>query len=211
MPRSAEQTEELANAASHGLSGLLALVAWPALAAPAVDGQPVLHQAGVSVFGLTMLLMFVASTLYHAAPAGPARHRLRRLDHAAIYLFIAGSCTPFALGAPDDGGQWLVLAGVWALALAGMAAKLTDRLRQPLASTLLYLGFGWLAGAAALPALSQLSGRSLAFLVAGGLAYSVGCGFFLLGRRMRYGHLVWHLFVMAGCSFHLLALLQMRG
>ena len=224
MPRSAEQTEELANAASHGLACLLVLAAWPVLAAAADSGRPGLNSAGSSVFLVTMLLMFVVSALYHAAPVGSVKQRLRQWDHAAIFLFIAGSCTGFAVGPGVQAGQagqaglaeldgqagqtGLLLAAVWVVALAGMALKLADRLRQPMLSTLLYLAFGWLAAGAALPMLVQLSPTALALLVGGGVAYSLGCWFYLVGHRVRWGHLVWHMLVICGSTCHLLALLQ---
>jgi hemolysin III len=207
MRRSAEQIEELANALSHGLGCVLALAAWPALAAPGGLPQPSLQQAGSLVFALTMLWMFITSSLYHAAPAGPTRQRLQRLDHAAIFLFIAGSCTPFALGDGEHPQAWPLLGAVWVLALMGMGLKLSQHLRGPLLSTTLYLAFGWLAAAAALPVLDRLNGAALTLLVAGGLAYSVGSGFYLLGRHVRYGHLAWHLMVIVGAGCHLQAVL----
>lgn len=209
MPRTAEQTEELANALSHGLGGVLALAAWPALASSGeLPRQASLLQAGNTVFTMTMMLMFIASTLYHAAPAGLARQRLQRLDHAAIFLFIAGSCTPFALGNGEQPEALPLLATVWALALAGMLLKIGGRLRRPVMSTALYLAFGWLAGAAALPTLERMSGPTLTLVLAGGLAYTVGSGFYLLGRHVRYAHFTWHLMVMVGASCHLLAVMQ---
>lgn len=207
MPRSAEQTEELANSASHGLGCLLALAAWPVLAAPTTSAPAALRQAGATVFIMTMLAMFAASALYHAAPPGPARQQLRRFDHAAIFLFIAGSCTPFAIGNADRTDQWPLLAAVWALAVAGMLLKLADRLRRPTASTLLYLAFGWLAAAAVWPTVGDMGPASRILLVAGGVAYTVGSGVFLLGRRLRYGHLAWHLLVVTGSASHLAAML----
>lgn len=251
MPRSAEQTEELANAATHGLGCMLALAAWPALAGTPATAHPTalgagygLTQLGSSVFVLTMLLMFLVSAAYHAAPVGATRQRLRRLDHALIFIFIAGSCTPFVIG-PGAGGldpisagasgagavwpgaispavltpagawhsgtgwpatPWLTLAAVWLVALAGMLLKLANRLRRPLLSTGLYLVFGWLAAAAAWPALIQLNNTALGLVVGGGLAYSLGSAFYLLGHRMRWAHLVWHVFVLLGCACHFLAL-----
>ena len=222
MPRSAEQTEELANAVTHGLGCVLALSAWPALAFDGAQAQPALLGAerglaplGNGVFVATMLLMFLASAAYHAAPAGPLRQRLRRVDHAVIFIFIAGSCTPFALApAPawHIGIEWPMAPGwtlgaVWLLALAGTALKLANRLRRPLLSTALYLLFGWLAGAAAWPALSQLNATALGLVIGGGLAYSLGSAFYLLGHRMRWAHLVWHVFVLIGCACHFMALM----
>lgn len=251
MPRSAEQTEELANAATHGLGCLLALAAWPALAGAPATPHPAalssshgLTQLGSTVFVLTMLLMFLVSAAYHAAPVGATRQRLRRLDHAVIFIFIAGSCTPFVIGpgaialgasgadagwpdaigfgaiSPDVGGParawpvavgwpatpWLTLGAVWLVAVTGMLLKLTNRLRRPLLSTGLYLAFGWLAAAAAWPALGQLNSAALGLVVGGGLAYSLGSAFYLLGHRMRWAHLVWHVFVLLGCACHFLAL-----
>ena len=209
MPTKEERIEEIWNALSHGLGGLLALMAWPALAGPLTQPQTGgLQQAGSAVFAITMVLMFVVSSAYHASPVGPGRRRLQRLDHAAIYLFIAGSCTPFALGNADDPQTWPLLGAVWLLALTGMLLKLSDRLRRPLMSTLLYLAFGWLAAAAAAPAMAQMPQHSFVLMVAGGLAYTVGAAFYLLGRHVRYGHLVWHVLVMVGCACHLMAVLQ---
>lgn len=228
MPRSAEQTEELANAATHGLGCLLALAAWPALAGAPATPHPAalgsshgLTQLGSTVFVLTMLLMFLVSAAYHAAPVGATRQRLRRLDHAVIFIFIAGSCTPFVIGPGANGlgaadgwragtsfpaTPWWTLGAVWLVALAGMLLKLTNRLRRPLLSTGLYLAFGWLAAAAAWPALGQLNSAALGLVVGGGLAYSLGSAFYLLGHRMRWAHLVWHVFVLLGCACHFLAL-----
>ncbi len=235
LARINDRIEEWANAASHGLAFCLALAAWPALAAAPEGGRPGPHPLGAQVFILTMLLMFVVSALYHAAPAGRLRLHMRRLDHAMIFLTIAGSCTAFGLGqmgggmgggmeagiwAGTGGGMgggakastfalpWWSIAAVWAVACVGMALKVAGRLRQTLPSTLLYLAFGWLAAAAALPALRQLNATAWALLLAGGLAYSVGSWFYLLGHRVRWCHLVWHLLVIAGAGCHLLALQQ---
>jgi hemolysin III len=205
MMRDAIPNEELGNAVSHGLGCLLALAALPLLRSELV-AQATLRQAGVAVFALTMLAMFVASALYHAATAGEAKQRLRRLDHAAIFLFIAGSATPFVLGRAEAMVNWTLLAAIWSVAAVGIAMKLTGRLRAPLASTALYLAFGWLAAAAGWPAIAEMAPRAQTFLVGGGLAYTVGCAFYLLGWRVRQAHLAWHLFVLVGCASHLAAL-----
>ena len=205
MLRDAIPNDELGNAVSHGLGCVLAIAALPLLKSD-LTTQATLRQAGFAVFGLTMLMMFVASALYHAAPAGDAKCRLRRLDHAAIFLFIAGSTTPFALGRADPLAQWPLLAAVWGVALVGIVLKLSDRLRRPLTSTALFLAFGWLAAGAVWPVLGEMAPRAQAFLLGGGLAYTVGCAFYLLGWRVRQAHLAWHLFVMVGCACHLAAL-----
>ncbi len=122
-----------------------------------------------------------------------------------IFVFIAGSYTPFALAALQRGEGGGTLALVWGLALLGVALKLGNRLQHPLVSTLLYLAFGWLVAAVGLPVLAALPPTGLQLLVAGGLAYTLGCVFFLLDRRMPYSHLVWHLFVITGSVCHFLA------
>ena len=207
MLRAAIPHDELGNALSHGLGCVLALGALPLLARAGTTTPTALRESGLALYALSLLSMFVVSALYHASPAGPAKQRLRRLDHAVIFLFIAGSCTPFALGRLDPLAQLPALAAVWVVALAGMLLKLAGRLRHPLLSTLLYLVFGWLAAAAAWPALGELDGRALALLVDGWLAYTLGCVFYLRGDRVRQAHFVWHLFVMLGSGLHLAAVL----
>jgi hemolysin III len=201
--------EEHANALSHALGLWLSAVALPVLAAahwPVLAMDPA-RRTGLAVFGISMVLVYLASTVYHACPEGPAKGLLQRLDHAAIYLFMAGSYTPFALRDVPGGPAWTLLGAVWVLATLGMLAKLLNRLRQRGFSTALYLGFGWLVVWAARPLLAQLPANTLALVIAGGLAYSAGTLFFLLDDRLRYGHLVWHLFVLAGSACHLAAVL----
>lgn len=202
--------EERANAASHALGGVLALLALPTLAQPVAADAHTLHRAGVQVFVASMVLMYLVSALYHAAPVGAAKRLLRRCDHALIFVFIAGSFTPFALAAQPPGAGLGTLAAVWGVALAGVVLKLAGCLGQRRLSTLLYLAFGWLVAAVALPTLALLPPPGLQLLVAGGLAYSVGSVFFLLDRRMAYSHLVWHLFVITGSACHVLALQQLH-
>ena len=201
--------EERANAVSHALGCLLALFAMPALAQQVDAAQHPMRQLGVTVFVASMVLMYGVSTAYHAAPVGAAKRWLRQCDHAVIFLFIAGSYTPFALAALQRGEGAGTLAAVWAVALLGMALKLANRLRHRLASTLLYLAYGWLVAAVALPMLAALPPAGLHLLVAGGVAYSLGCVFFLLDRRMPYSHLVWHLFVITGSTCHFLAVQEL--
>lgn len=200
-------SEERANAASHALGGLLALLALPALALPDGPGAAAdpRRATGVLVFVASMVLTYLVSAAYHAAPAGATRSWLRRCDHAAIFVFIAGSFTPFALAAPPEGGGAMLLAAVWGAAGAGVALKLAGRLHHRGLSTGLYLAYGWLVAALALPLLAVLPAAGVQLLVAGGLAYTVGSAFFLLDRRLRWGHLVWHLFVITGSVCHVLA------
>ena len=210
-PFSQTAPEERANAASHALGCVLALVAMPVLAEQ-VDAvrHPVRH-LGVSVFVASMVLMYLVSAAYHAAPVGAAKRLLRKCDHAVIFVFIAGSFTPFTLGQVQRGEGRALLASVWAVALLGVALKLANRLRHRGLSTALYLVFGWLVAAVAQPLLASLPAAGLHLLVAGGVAYSLGSIFFLLDRRMPYSHLVWHLFVITGSTCHFLAVQQVLG
>jgi len=197
--------EERANAASHALGCVLALLTMPTLAQQVDAVRHPLRELGVTVFVASMVLMYLVSAVYHAVPAGQAKRWLRKCDHAVIFLFIAGSFTPFALAALQRGDGFTTLAGVWGVAVLGMALKLGNRLQHPMLSTVLYLAYGWLVAAVAQPLLAALPPAGLRLLVAGGVAYSLGSVFFLLDRRMPYSHLVWHLFVITGSTCHFLA------
>ena len=200
--------EEQANAASHALGCVLALCAMPALAQQVDASQHPLRQLGVTVFVATMVLMYLVSAVYHAAPVGQAKRWLRKCDHAVIFIFIAGSYTPFALVELQRGHGFETLAAVWGVAVLGMVLKLGNRLQHRLWSTTLYLAFGWLVAVVAQPLLAALPPAGVQLLVAGGVAYSLGSLFFLLDRRLPYSHLVWHLFVITGSTCHFLAVQQ---
>ncbi len=202
--------EEFANSLSHGLALLVALVAVPYLLLNATLSSGMAF-TGIVVFATTMLLLYLVSTLYHALPPGRAKRVLLRLDYGAIFLFIAGSYTPFALGAPAAAHDGSLLALVWLVAGAGFALKAGGYLSHPRVSTGLYLAMGWLVLVAALPLIVQLPRPGVQWLLAGGLAYSVGVIFFVLDARIRYAHSVWHGFVTAGTGCHFLAVLSLAG
>ena len=196
--------EEIANAITHGLGVLLALASLPVLVLHAAGPAAVV---GATLFASTMLLLYGVSTLYHALPPGRAKRWFNRLDHAAIYVFIAGSYMPFALGVLWGGWGWTLFGIVWALAALGVAVKLADRLRHPLWSTALYLAMGWVVLPALPPLIRQVSTPGLAWLVAGGLAYTLGAVVFVFDSRWRYAHALWHLFVLGGSGCHVAAVL----
>jgi hemolysin III len=204
--------EELANSVSHGIGFLLAVASLPVLLGFAqTNASPVsigpMNVVAVCVFSVTMMLLYFVSAIYHAVPAGRAKELLNRCDHAAIYLFIAGSYTPFVLGVLRGGWGWSLFGVVWAMAALGMAAKLLNRLRHPLWSTGLYVAMGWIAVVAAAPLLARMPGAGLVWLVAGGLSYSAGAVVFLYDSHVRYAHFVWHLFVLGGSACHFFAVL----
>ena len=215
--------EEIANAVTHGLGLAGAAVAAPLLVLGAVRrGGDAWHVGGALVFGLTLLLMYLASTLYHACPPGAAGHprgdvrarrkrRLRLLDHVAIYLLIAGTYTPFLVGAMRGAWGWSLLGAEWALAGVGIAAKVRWGFRWPRLSTAVYVGMGWLAIVAVEPMLARLSPAGFGWLLAGGLCYTAGVAFYATDWRLRYGHAVWHLFVAGGSACHVWAALRHAG
>jgi hemolysin III len=199
--------EELLNAVSHGFGLLLALASLPVLVVVAARQGTAATIVGAVLFSSTMAVLYFASTVYHALPHGTWKRRFNRLDHASIYLFIAGSYMPFTLGPLKGPWGWSLFGVVWGIAAIGSLAKLLDRLRHPLWSTGLYVGMGWIAAVAVPPMIERMGAGGLTLLVAGGAAYTIGAVFFLLDRRYRYAHFIWHLFVLGGSVLHFLAAL----
>ena len=203
--------EEIANAVSHGLGFLLAVAAMPILVWFAAQRGGAADITAAAVFAGTMMLLYGVSALYHALPVGRAKHWLNRLDHAAIYVFIAGSYTPFALGALRGGWGWTLFGIVWGLAAVGVTVKLFNRLKHPLWSTGLYVAMGWVVLIAIGPLVQRMPATALVWLVAGGLAYTLGAVVYLFDCRMRYAHFAWHLFVMGGSACHVVAAVAQLG
>ena len=209
--RDQTRAEEFANALSHGIGLLLAIAALPVIVHAAIGRGRSAEVVAASIFSGTMIVLFLVSTLYHAMPAGRAKVWLNRLDHASIYLFIAGSYMPFLLGVLHGAWGWSLFGVVWGAAALGIVAKLLDRLRHPLLSTGLYVAMGWVALIAAAPMVERMSGAGLVWLVAGGLSYTLGAVIYLFDSRRPYVHLVWHLFVMGGSTCHFFAALWYSG
>ncbi len=195
--------EEIANAISHAGGVLASLVALPFLVAVAAR-HTAAAVVGAAVFGAAVLVLYLSSTLYHALPAPRARRALRAIDHSAIYLLIAGTYTPFTLTVLRGAWGWSLLGAIWALALTGIVLKAAGRLRRPWLSNALYLAMGWLVVVAIKPLWERLPAAGLAWLVAGGLLYTLGVPFYA-SRRIPWGHFVWHLFVLGGTACHLVA------
>jgi hemolysin III len=199
--------EEIANSVSHGVALVAAIVGAPFLILAARDFGAA-NIVGASVFAATMILLYLTSTLYHAFRPGRLKLLFRKLDHSAIYFFIAGSYTPFALGALGGPWGWTLFGVVWSLAIAGTVLKTFNRLSHPWLSTGLYLVMGWLVLIAAVPLAERVPGPGIALLVAGGLAYTAGVAFYMLDSRIRYAHAIWHGFVAAGTGCHFFAVLN---
>jgi hemolysin III len=207
LEREQSRGEEIANSLSHGVGLVAALAATPFLIAHAVRLGDAGFIVGASVFAATMVLLYLTSTLYHALPPGKAKRAFRVIEHAAIFLLIAGTYTPFTLGVLRGAWGWTLFGLVWGLAAVGvLLAVVGGGVRYRALSVLLYLGMGWLIVVAIRPLWLGMPLTGLLWLVAGGLAYTVGVAFFA-AKRLRYGHFVWHLFVLAGTACHFIAVL----
>jgi hemolysin III len=198
--------EEIANSISHGLGLVLAVVALPILVLTAMRIGSTHFIVGAVVFGATMILLYLASTLYHAITHERTKHFCRLFDHSAIFLLIAGTYTPFTLGVLRGAWGWTLLVIVWTLALTGIIIKALPRTRYSWISMVLYVAMGWLALVAIKPIWQLVPLPGILLVFAGGLAYTGGLGFFA-ARRLRYGHFMWHLCVIAGTTCHFFAVL----
>ena len=205
--REQSPAEEIANSISHGVGLVAALVGTPFLILHAARHGDDIFIVGTSVFAATMILLFLASTLYHALPMSKAKRVFRVVEHSAIFLLIAGTYTPFTLGVLRGVWGWTLFGLVWGLAVTGVALKAFDRMSHPIVSTGLYLLMGWLILIAVNPLSDRVPASGLLWLVAGGVAYTAGVAFFAADSRLRYGHFIWHLFVMAGTTCHYFAVL----
>lgn len=198
--------EEIANSISHGLGLVLAIVAVPILVAAALRGGNVRFVVGVSVFGGTLVLLYLASTLYHSLTHETAKALCRVFDHTAIFLLIAGTYTPFSLGVLRGPWGWSLLAIIWTLAIVGITLKIRKRTRHSRITIVLYVIMGWLAIVAVKPMVMLIPVPGILLIFAGGIAYTGGLAFFAL-ERIRYNHFIWHLFVIAGTTCHFFAVL----
>lgn len=202
--------EEAAHWLTHAVGVAASLVAIPWLVLAAAGSSDRWRLVSGAIFGLSALLLFSTSVAYHATSAPRAKARLRVLDHSAIYLLIAGSYTPFTLGVLRGPWGWSLFGVVWGMALAGIVAKTVLGPRFRVASTLLYLGMGWVGIVAAKPLMHALTSHEIAWIAAGGLVYTAGVPFYLWKSR-PYAHAVWHLFVLGGAACHFVAVLSVMA
>jgi hemolysin III len=198
--------EEIANSVSHGVAALAAMAVTPILIINAIDRGPA-AVVGASVFGGTMIVLYLASTLYHAFPHSRTKRVFNILDHAAIFLLIAGTYTPFTLGVLWGAWGWSLFGVVWAIAILGIVIKSVAGANSGKLSTSLYLAMGWIAIIAAKPFWENIPSVGLLWLLAGGVMYSAGVLFFI-AKRTHYAHFIWHLFVMAGTACHVVAVMN---
>ena len=196
--------DEIASALTHGLGAVAALAGGAVLITlAAIHGDG--WQLGASiVFGVSLLLLYVASTLYHSIQHPVAKGRLKVFDHCAIYVLIAGTYTPFTLIGLRGPWGWGLFTAIWTLALAGVVFKLFYTGRFKLLSTAIYIAMGWLVMVAIKPMWKSLDAWTLGWLLAGGLSYTLGT-YFYHRESIRYSHAIWHLFVIGGSVCHFIA------
>ena len=209
MTPSREQSsgEELANSLTHGLGAVISLIVGPILVVAAVGTGDVWRVVAAAVYATTLIMLYTSSMLYHAMRKPAAKAVFQRIDHASIYLLIAGTYTPFTLITLRGPWGWTLFGIVWALAVAGVVLKGTFGARMRGLSTAVYLAMGWLIVIALRPLFMHVGPRGMLWLAAGGLFYTGGVFFYVRDEHRRFNHAVWHLFVLAGSMAHFCAVL----
>ena len=201
MPAAYTPREELANSLTHGLGALLSVAGLGLLVFKAAQHGDAWQVVSTAIFGTTLVLLYTASTLYHSFRGERLKQVLQKFDHAAIFLLIAGTYTPFVLVTLRGVWGWSLFSVVWGLAVAGVTIKFWLAGRFRLISTLIYLAMGWLVMIAIKPLVAALPAAGLKLLIAGGLCYTGGTCFYLW-KRLPYHHAIWHGFVMGGSACH---------
>jgi hemolysin III len=197
--------EEFFNILTHATGTVVAAIGGFVLVLWAAATSDLWLVGSVMVFAISLVMLYGASTLYHSVQDAELKARLKVLDHASIYVLIAGTYTPFTLGPLRGPWGWSLFGVIWALAVAGVIFKLFYTGRFNRTSTFLYVAMGWLVLVAAVPMTEQLSTTTLSWLVAGGLSYTAGTAFYL-SKKLPYGHAIWHLFVLGGSVCHAISI-----
>lgn len=198
--------EEIAHAITHGIGSLLSIIALIFLIFFASINDGILSIISVTVFGVTMLLMYISSTLVHSLPVGKWKNALLIIDHASIYFFIAGTYTPLLLITIQGTIGWILFGIVWGLALIGTILKVFFVKRFVVLSTLFYILMGWLIVVAWGPLSEAMHQNGLVLLISGGIFYTVGAIFYVW-KKIPYHHVIWHVFVIIGSTFHFFTIL----
>lgn len=199
--------EEKLNALTHGVGAILALCGLISLTAEAYTNGGLWHLVSFSIYGISLFLLYLSSTLYHSFTKERTKYILKIFDHAAIYLLIAGTYTPFTLVSLHGPLGWTIFGVTWGLAAIGIVFQVFFVKRFKLFSTLCYILMGWLILFAIKPLTAALPAMGVYWLVAGGVFYTVGAVFYLV-RKIPYNHAVWHLFVLAGSAAHFVAVFK---
>jgi hemolysin III len=200
--------EEIANAITHGVGVILGISGLVVLLWLAITQGTVQHVVGFSIFGAAMIILYLASTLYHSLAYTRAKNLFRKFDHMAIFILIAGTYTPFCLTVLSGWIGWTLLGVIWGFAIIGIVTKVFFTGKNEKLSTFLYVGMGWAALLAIKPLYDQLDFTSFVLLITGGVFYTLGTIFFAKDH-IKYFHSVWHIFVLAGTSAHFFALMSL--
>lgn len=204
--RAQSRSEEISNGISHGLGLIAGISATPFLIARSIDFGDVGFLVGASLFCASIVLLYATSTIYHLLPHGRAKRVFHVFDHSAIFLLIAGTYTPFALGVFEGALGWFLFGATWGIAAIGILLKTVIRTQHPIISTSMYLFMGWIVIFAIKPLVAIAPMSVVHWLAAGGLFYTGGVVFYALDSRFRYSHFIWHLFVIAGTACHYIAI-----
>lgn len=199
--------EEIANSISHGVGVLAAIAITPFLILKAIPlGAGAI--TGAAIFSASMIILYAASAIYHSLPQCKAKKIFQILDHAAIFLLIAGTYTPFTLSVLQGTWGWTLFGLVWGLAAIGVIMKVIYTDGTSNLSIALYLAMGWLAVFAVKPLYYSMPAWGLFWILAGGVMYTAGVLFFAYDHKVKYNHFIWHLFVLAGTSCHVVAVIM---
>ncbi|NOY10245.1 MAG: hemolysin III family protein [Spirochaetes bacterium] len=197
--------EEIFNAGTHGTGVVLSIFGLVILIIKSIHYGTAVHIVSAVIFGTSMVLLYLSSTLYHSFTRERAKHIFKILDHSSIYLLIAGSYTPFTLVTLHGSWGWSLFGIVWGLALIGITAKVVFINKFKSLSLILYLSMGWIIVIAVKPLIHALPAEGLYWLIAGGLAYTIGTVFYIM-KKVKYSHGIWHLFVLTGTVCHFFAI-----
>jgi hemolysin III len=200
--------EEIANAITHGIGALLAIAALVLLIVfSALDGSA-WHVSSFAIFGSTMVVLYLMSTLYHSLTHLKAKRLFRKFDHMSIFLLIAGTYTPFCLTALNGWVGWTLFGIVWFCAITGIVLKAFYTGRAEMLSTILYIVMGWIVVFFIKPVYDYMTAEGFAFLLLGGASYTLGA-FFYAKEKIPFNHSIWHLFVLGGSTLHFFAVLTL--
>ena len=198
------QTEEKINIVSHGIGLVLSCVAFVLLATHANLHGDILHTISFSVFGASLIMLYAASTIYHSAKKPELRKRLKIIDHASIYVLVAGTYTPFTLITLNGTLGWVIFGTSWGLAITGIILKLFFTGKYNLISTSMYVFIGWVIVFAIKPLIDNLSSEGFFWLLAGGISYTVGAVLYSI-KKIKFNHSIFHMFVLTGSFCHFIS------
>jgi hemolysin III len=200
--------EELINAITHGLGAVLSIAALVLLIVLSCIYGNVWHIVSFSIFGATLVILYLASTLYHSFTSLTVKHLFRKFDHMSIFLLIAGTYTPFCLAVLQGWIGWTIFGIVWGCCAAGMTMKAFFTGKRELLSTIMYIMMGWLILPVIKPLYLGVPGITFIYLMLGGACYTAGTIFFV-SKKIKYSHGIWHLFVLAGSTFHFFSVISL--